>query len=558
MALNKINKYLLGIFGLGAAFLLYSLAVSYIEQRFGILSISVFLLAIVLFSICFINLRKSSQKPLKLLQWKKYGIIVIVITLCGFIWAGLNFSAYTFNKRWDLTRAKQHTLSGNTIELIKGLTPGVRLTAFYVGLPPKYLEDLFEEYERLSEGKIKTEIIDPIIRIGYAAKFGNVISGKENKVIVQSGVERMDLDFTKTPLSEEQLTNAVLRVTREERNIYFLTGHREYSIHDEEDNGLTTLAKLLSSNNISSKELMLGIENEIPEDCDVLIIAGPHDSLTEKERTTVEDYLKRGGDALFLIEQIIVTTPDNPLTEEDKNKNPSLNSILNKWGINIRNDIVVDLSSHASGDIGSPATRNYIPHKAITKNLDYTFYVRPRSISVLEDRHKSIKLAPIVFTASKEKSWGETDGTLQIQFDETVDTPGPVPIAFVILGPKSQPSQGGNSPDFNDSVKLPDSGVHLIQNVGKEKISDTRIIVFTDADFLTNVFINQYSNAEMGLNIINWLSEMDYRVFLDQKEIKVELFDLTSKQKRVIIMILFLMPVLVAITGIMTWLWQKN
>lgn len=62
----------------------------------------------------------------------------------------------------------------------------------------------------------------------------------------------------------------------------------------------------------------------------------------------------------------------------------------------------------------------------------------------------------------------------------------------------------------------------------------------------------------MGLNVINWLSELDYRVFLDQKEIKVERFDLTSKQKRIIVIILFLMPLLVATTGIMTWLRQKN
>ncbi|HDZ01835.1 MAG TPA: hypothetical protein ENH52_10300, partial [Nitrospirae bacterium] len=308
MALNKIHKYLPVIFGLGAAFLLYSLAVSYIEQRVGILSISVFLLAIVLFAICFINLRKSSHKPTESYQWKKYGIIIVVITLCGFLWAGTNFSAYTFNQRWDLTMAKQHTLRDNTINLVKALKQGVQLTAFYVGMPPKYLEDLLKEYERLSKGKIKTEIIDPIVRIGYAAKFGNVISGKEKKVIVQSGGERKDIDFTRTPLSEERLTNAILRVTREVRNVYFLTGHREYGIHDKGDNGLSILVKLLSANNISSKELMLGIEKKIPEDCDVLIIAGPHDSLTEKEKTTIEEYLKRGGDALFLIEQIIVTT----------------------------------------------------------------------------------------------------------------------------------------------------------------------------------------------------------------------------------------------------------
>ena len=32
-----------------------------------------------------------------------------------------------------------------------------------------------------------------------------------------------------------------------------------------------------------------------------------------------------------------------------------------------------------------------------------------------------------------------------------------------------------------------------------------------DADFLTNVYINQYSNAEMELNIINWLSELGFK-----------------------------------------------
>ena len=32
-----------------------------------------------------------------------------------------------------------------------------------------------------------------------------------------------------------------------------------------------------------------------------------------------------------------------------------------------------------------------------------------------------------------------------------------------------------------------------------------------DDDFLTNVYINQYSNAEMELNIINWLSELGFK-----------------------------------------------
>ena len=144
---------------------------------------------------------------------------------------------------------------------------------------------------------------------------------------------------------------------------------------------------------------------------------------------------------------------------------------------------------------------------------------------MLKERRPSIKLAPIVMTTSKEKSWGETNRNLDVRFDAELDTPGPVPISYVIFEEKKA-----------------------------DELSDTRIIVFTDADFLTNAYLNQYSNAAMGLNLVNWLSELDYRVFLDQKEIKVERLDLTSKQIRMVASILFLISLLIASGGIFVWL----
>jgi ABC-type uncharacterized transport system involved in gliding motility auxiliary subunit len=287
--------------------------------------------------------------------------------------------------------------------------------------------------------------------------------------------------------------------------------------------------KLLSSNRISSKEIMLGVAGAVPEDCDVLIVPGPHNALTEEEEGIIEEYLRKGGDALFLIEHIIVTTPDRPLTEDEVHKNPSLNSILNNWGVMIADDIVVDLKSNAGSDVGCPATRNYAPHKAITAGLDYTFYVRPRSISTYEKPRDSLITVPIVLTSSAQSSWGETDRTLKVKFDKALDNPGPVPFAYAIWEPR----------DANN-------------------ISDTRIAVFTDADFLSNAYIEHYSNAEMGLNVVNWLSELEYKVFLDQKEIEVERLDLTSKQKRIIAVILSLMPISIAVCGIMIWIRQRK
>tara|TARA_R110001592_G_C13108622_1_gene744733 strand:+ start:833 stop:1666 length:834 start_codon:yes stop_codon:yes gene_type:complete len=273
---------------------------------------------------------------------------------------------------------------------------------------------------------------------------------------------------------------------------------------------------------------MLGIENAIPEDCDVLIIAGPRNELTEQENVLINAYLEQGGDALFLIEHTVVGTAGSTLTEKELHSNPSLNNLLNPWGLHVENDVVVDLSNHIQSDIGSPATKNYLPHKAITEGLDYTFYVRPRSISVLENRRLSTKIAPIVLTATPDNSWGETNRFQEIRFNKGIDKPGPVPISFVVLNERGDEKEG-------------------------RKLSDTRIIVFTDADFLSNAYIKQYSNAQMGLNIVNWLSELDYQAIIGQEEAKVERLDLTSKQRRIVVVMLFLIPLFIALCGIGVW-----
>jgi ABC-type uncharacterized transport system involved in gliding motility auxiliary subunit len=502
----------------------------YIEQSTEILPILLAVLGLIFLSFSLkrsdqpsqdrIHAQSSVRSPAK--QWKKTGMMAGLVLVTTLFTIAINYLAFSLPYRWDVTQAKQHTLENSTAKYIEGLKVEVNLTAFFVGLPPKYLVDQLNEYERVSKGKVTTEIIDPIEKIGYAAQFGNVISGKERKLIVRSGNERRDIDFTKDALTEEKISNAIVRVTRDKRQVCFLTGHGEYDISNEKNQGLSYFANLLETNNIISKTLMLGVERSIPKDCDVLIIAGPSNELTEQENALIHDYLQQGGDALFLIEHTVVGESGTKLTEKQLRSNPSLNKLLNRYGIHVESDVVVDLSNHIQSDVGSPATKNYFPHKAITEGLDYTFYVRPRSISVLSNRRPSTKLVPIVLTQTTDNSWGESNRYQEIRFDKGIDIPGPVPISFVIL-------------DENQSL------------------SDTRLIVFTDADFLSNAYIKQYSNAQMGLNIVNWLSELDYQVIIGKEKVTVERLDLTSKQRRMIAVMLFLVPLFIALCGIGVW-----
>jgi hypothetical protein len=54
------------------------------------------------------------------------------------------------------------------------------------------------------------------------------------------------------------------------------------------------------------------------------------------------------------------------------------------------------------------------------------------------------------------------------------------------------------------------------------------------------------------------LAELDYKTYVSQKEIKVERLDLTSKQKRQVIVILFLLPFFFVIAGLVVWLRAKR
>jgi ABC-type uncharacterized transport system involved in gliding motility auxiliary subunit len=522
--------------------LTFGTSLFYIEQHFSYLATTLVtmggMILLVLFGLIIRysfsqnhNIERGGGFSFK--RWKKLVTIFCVVTASIAFVGTSHYLANNSEVRWDITQNKQHTLSKNSVEYISTLSKEVQLTAFHVGMPPKYLLDLFKEYTRVSGGVIKTEIVDPIEQIAYASQFGNAINADERKVIVQSGDNRKDIDFSLRTLSEEKITNAIANVGRAPRTVYFLTGHNEYSISDMEFAGLSKFKQLLTDNNITSKTLMLGISQSIPTDCDVLIIAGPKTQLSQNEESIISDYLDKGGDALFLIEHSLVTTPDKPLSARQLQKNPSLNAILNQWGLDVQSDIVVDISNHIGDDVGSPATKNYERHKALTEGLDYTFYVRPRSIRILPQRRASIKHAVIVSTASTENSWAETNRTLDIQFDPGIDTAGPVAFSYVVIEQKNVTLQS-------------------------HKLSDTRLIVFTDADFLSNAYINQYSNAQMGLNLVNWLAELDYKTFLSAKETKVERLDLTSKQKRQVIVILFLLPFILIIVGLVVWLRTKT
>ncbi len=453
--------------------------------------------------------------------------LTAIIALSTIVLIGVNVLAFRFNVRLDLTAAKQHTLTPLTRTVLKSLNQKIKITVFYVGIPPKYIEDLLSEYKRFGGKFIQTEIVDPLVRLGYAAKFGTVIRGNEKKVFVQTAHDKHEINFKEGGLNEEILTNAIIQLTQHKRNICFSSGHLERSISDTSGAGFSKLNEYLKKSNFSSKEIFLGKEGELNQ-CDLLIIAGPQLPFSDKEKKVVEHYLAKGEDGLFLIESTPMGTEDHPLTEEEKKQNPTLNDILSKWGVTLGDDLVVDLENHVGQDVGCPATDNYPHHKRLTEGLGYTFFIRPRSVNINPKPEEKVLCAPLVFTSSPTKSWAERNHHLFVKFDENEDRPGPISLGAVVWQPKKE-----------------------------GKASETRLIVIADADFASNAFIDQYSNGQLILNSIKWLTDADFIAIPSKTKNHIARIDLTSKQLRIVTVIMWFVPVMIMAIGILIW-WKEK
>ena len=239
------------------------------------------------------------------------GMLLVALAL-------VNFIANRHNRSFDLTEAGIWTLSTQTRQVLKSMPREVRLLAFFPTGRRAQAADLLRRYAEGSP-RLSYELIDPdqdperAQRYGVTA-YGTVVvlpqptpgqaahSGPPVRVEAEAGQNKTLL------LSEEKLTNALLKVTRGgSKTLYFLEGHGEPDIDDPQPNGFSGIRHTLDGQSFLIKRLNLAHEHEVPKDCSVLIIAHPIIPPLPAKLTAVERYLQHGGKAM-----IMGTPPQGP------------------------------------------------------------------------------------------------------------------------------------------------------------------------------------------------------------------------------------------------------
>ena len=130
-------------------------------------------------------------------------------------------------------------------------------------------------------------------------------------------------------------TSMLLAVTNPKPlKAYFLQGDGEPSLSDSSETGYLKFAAILGENYIATVPLQLSGDNAVPDDCNLLIIAGPTTALSEPELQKIDQYLAQGGRLFVLFNYFSIKRPTG------------LEPILAHWGVNVGDDVVQRAEEH--------------------------------------------------------------------------------------------------------------------------------------------------------------------------------------------------------------------
>jgi ABC-type uncharacterized transport system involved in gliding motility auxiliary subunit len=450
--------------------------------------------------------------------------MLLVVTLVFGLLVLVNIFFSRHHVRVDFTSAKTHSLSDQSIKVLQNLKQDITAKAFFRegNVGRVRIDDLLKIYAYHSP-RFKYEFIDPDKNPGLIKRYEVTQDGT---TIFEAG----DKDNRITGTSEEDITNALIKVTREKKKVvYLLEGHGEHSSEVTEATGYSFAKDDLSKMGYEVKKLQLALAETFPKDCALLIIPGPKKDPLPNELETIKTYLASGGRVFFMV---------------DPQTAPGLVPFLAGLGFRLENDIIVDsVSRLIGGDYFMPTLDEYENHD-ITKNFRYaTFFPLARMVETIDPKPEGVITSQILGKTGSN-SWSKRDFKLKekmtlkdIAFDKTKDKAGPLSLA-AIATIRAQASAG--------SAATPAP-------------ADGRIAVFGDSDFASNQYYSLSGNSNFFLNVANWLTEESDLISIQPKTQRPRTIMLSPSQGRIIFFVsVIILPLIVLVFGLSVWMRRRS
>ncbi|MDA0237219.1 MAG: GldG family protein [Proteobacteria bacterium] len=473
------------------------------------------------------------------LAWS-VGMVGIVVAVC--------YLSIKYPFRIDMTQGDLYSLSAETIDMLENLKTPVHISFFHDPM----MRDTVEFYQLIASksDKVTVEFHDPMLNPSIARMKGVEFSGT---ALFESEGRRLQVNTA----HESDIANGILKISQGiQQTICFLDGHGEpdpFSLeqhdHNEGDighehglgtqyvlherHGMAKLRNSLESMNYVVSKVTLAQGGGAKEDCAVFLVAGPQTPLMLSEVQWIDQYIKNGNNILFMLDPFVKT---------------GLEPIIEKLGVVLDNNLVLDPESHFWADISSPAVTNYNRH-SITDDLTLTFFPGVRSLSPTDVPVSNTNVRPLINTSLK--SYGETE-IAQPGFNDGVDRKGPLTLMVIV---ERNPGFGKNAEAMARELRG-----ETVEKTAAQEVTgpSSRIAIIGDSDFATNSFFHVMGNGKLLLSTINYLAAQEDLIGLEPKSLDIARVNLTNTQmKGTFVLSIILIPALMAIIGIAVW-WRRR
>ncbi len=403
----------------------------------------------------------------------------------------------------DLTRNSRQSLTEPSKVLLEKIRGKIEIDVFV-----NRSDQLGQQIEKLMT---QYQQIKPDILINYISPEENPDKVREHNIRFPAEMlirYQGKTEHLQKP-SEQSITNSIATLFRgDDRWLVFLGGHGERAPVGNANFDLDKFVEHLKKRGLNSQSLNLSKTTAIPDNTGVLVIADPKVNLLSDEWPIVKNYLEKGGNLLWL------TEPDH------RQLLPELAELI---GIMFLDGIIVD-GAGQSFNITQPdlIPITQYPDHAITKNFSLTTLF-PQAVALEINSSKDWNSFPLI--NSSDQSWAEISEIKdQVDYDEAHEKLGPLTLAMALTSPTNQ----------------------------------QRILIIGDSDFITNSYIGNGGNLDLGVRMMNWLSADDQLITIPSRpatDLDFELSDTTSAVLG--LGFLLVLPLLLAIAGLVIW-WRRR
>lgn len=425
------------------------------------------------------------------------------------------------NFRWDGTSEKIYTMADETIRLLRRMEDKpLEVLAFYPhhDMARSGFETFLKQC-RLYHPRFRYHFYDPD-SVPSLAKKHNVKVFFTVVILYDGRSENL------VGPSEEGFANALLRLANPKRfNLCFASGHGESGLADPERTGLSQFKTMLEAMDFGTHEIIL-LRDGVPEICNVLVIAGPHQDFDPAEFRHLKKSFAKGTGILFLVDPM------------DPGAGRSYRDFMQDFGMILGEDVVVDKASRLEGgDFLVPLVNQYVTTHPITSRFNQpTFFPVTRSVQPSSEHEKTLEVVPLAVTSPE--SWAETDlGTLEngeARFDPAGDLQGPIVVAVAV--------EGTFQPDSQEALE---QEWQLLKDRKKG-----RMVVIGDSDFMTNAYLNLAGNFDFILSSLQWLAQDERFIAIRPRQPEFKPLLLNKNRRTVLLLIcIVLLPLLALFIG---------